>query len=335
MTPSFTVVIPVRNAHPTIAATLHSIVHASPAAEEIVCVDDASTDSSVEEIRRFAADHHPPLRLIAFDTRCGPAVARNRGAAAAHSPLVVFVDSDVVLRPDALALLLQQYATQGCGAVVAVYHEKNAAGGILSDFTTFYSAFTYRSGRGGSLSHFSSQCALINRDEFLRVGGFDERFHLPTVEDIELGLRLREAGAPVTVVPRAQVIHTSRYTPRAFIRNYLRKGFDFGWVLRRRRRRGLAVHGYGGLDDIASLGLLGMLGFSALFSRGLPSGTWAVVLVALLVHWRRFIRASSRMGPLRGLLFTPLRAMVLILSAGAACAGFIRSADRPGPWHDR
>jgi len=207
------------------------------------------------------------------------------------------------------------------------------AGGILSDFTTFYSAFTYRSGRVGSPSHFSSQCAIINRHEFLRVGGFDERFLQPTVEDIELGLRLRDEGVPVTVAPGAQVIHTSRYTVTKFIRNYVRKGFDLGWVLRRTRGSGLGGAGYGSFSDIASLGLLGMLGFSGLSSSWLPAGTWIVVLTLLLAHWRHFIGAAVRMGPLRVLLFIPLRAIVLVLSAGAACAGFLRPVDHPGPWH--
>lgn len=333
MRSSVTAVVAMRNASRTIAATLHSLLEARPAIEEIICVDDASSDSSVEEATRLMRERGAAVRIIPFASRRGPAVARNRGAEAAHTPLVLFVDSDVTLLPDTFAVLAERYAAQGRGAVVSLYCERNAAGGILSDFTTFYSAFTYHSGRVDSSSHLSSQCVLVNRDEFLQAGGFDERFRLPTVEDIELGLRLRDQGIPVTRAPAARVVHNSRYSIAKFIRNYMRKGFDFGWVMRQRRGAGLGGMGYGSLNDIASILLLGALGVALTLPGRLPDGTWMVALIVLLSCWYRFIRTAARMGWYRAPLFIALRASVLTLSSGAACAGFLRGSESPGPWH--
>ncbi len=239
--------------------------------------------------------------------------------------------------PDRRGLLASAQTRQRGGATVSRYHPRNACGGLLSDFTTFNSSFAHRPIRSGAPSLFSSQCALIERRDLFKVGGFDERFRLPTVEDIELGLRLVDAGIPVTVVPEAVVIHHSRYTPSTFVMNYVLKGFDFGWVMRQRHAVPSARCGYGGIDDLVSLGLVGALALSLVAcGRGLPPAAWLFPLGALLFHWRRFVGEAWRcLGAWEAVWFLPLRAAALVLSSAAACAGAFRSPAHPAPWHRR
>lgn len=317
----------------TIRDTLGSVFHARPVPHEVICVDDASSDDSLEAVRAFARDHNACIRIIELSSRSGPAAARNAGAAHARSPLVLFLDSDVALQPGTLERLLARYARQGRGAVVSVYHVRNSAGGILSDFTTLYSSFNYRSSRHGP-SHFSSQGALVSREEFLQVGGFDERFRAATVEDIELGFRLREAGIPVSADPEALVIHNSRYTPGRFVRNYVRKGFDFGWVLRQ-QRTGTVGGGYGSLSDVVSVALLGAIVLAALASMaGLPAWSCGVPAAALVIHWRGFAAyAHTSMGWRRVVPFVMLRAAAMVLSASAGAVGYLWPRGSVARWH--
>jgi len=100
--PEASVIIPVHNGE----QTLHHCLTAISASEgigafEVIVVDDGSTDSSAMIASNF------PCRLIRFEPGQGPSVARNRGVEEAKGSRVVFVDSDVIVRPESLALLLR------------------------------------------------------------------------------------------------------------------------------------------------------------------------------------------------------------------------------------
>ena len=79
---------------------------------EVVVVDNASTDDSVERIRRRA----PRVRLVQMARNEGPCPARNRGLAEARTSWVLQLDSDVILPPD----LLERLWPETAGARVAI-----------------------------------------------------------------------------------------------------------------------------------------------------------------------------------------------------------------------
>ena len=109
--PEVSVVVPVHNKAPFVAACLESILAQTLTSLELICVDDASTDGSSEIIDRFAADER--VRVIRQDRNRGAAVARNVGLDAARGEFVQFVDADDLLPPDALRLLSLAARTDG------------------------------------------------------------------------------------------------------------------------------------------------------------------------------------------------------------------------------
>jgi hypothetical protein len=273
-------------------------------------------------VQRFCESTDIPTTVVTFPTPRGPAVARNHGAREADSTLLLFVDSDVVLDRETVAHLTRRIEDQnGRGAVVSIYHERNAAGGILSDFTTTYSAYNYLSGSPDRPSHFSSQCVLINREDFEEVGGFNERFGAATVEDIELGWRLRAASLPVVAEPAARVTHNSRYDFGRFVRNYWCKCFDFAPLFLRRIGSTGTTRGYGGSHDAVSILLV------SLFALSLCGLIWSarLFLVAFLLglaiacHWRRFVNTTkNHFGLGRVPANVLLKALMLLICAAAS-----------------
>ncbi len=107
-TPRVSVLLPVRDAGPHLAACLDSLARQSMSDFEVVAVDDGSTDGSDQQLRRWAGDD-PRRRLI----RQGPqglVAALNRGLAACRAPLVARMDGDDLCHPRRLELQLDLLA---------------------------------------------------------------------------------------------------------------------------------------------------------------------------------------------------------------------------------
>ncbi len=104
------VVVPVYNAEPFLAETLASICAQTRRADEIIVVNDCSSDRSSDIARQFG------VTVIDLDRNRGPAGARNRGIAAATSDVIAFCDGDDIWLPNHLASvvgLLERFPEAG------------------------------------------------------------------------------------------------------------------------------------------------------------------------------------------------------------------------------
>lgn len=100
------VVVPLHNAAEFIHATLISIVRQTQPPDEIVVVDDGSTDNSGTVVAQFAATSPVPVVVVVNETPRGVARARNRGVAAASGEWIAFCDNDDLWHPRMLELTL-------------------------------------------------------------------------------------------------------------------------------------------------------------------------------------------------------------------------------------
>ena len=96
------VLIAVYNAEKYLKECLDSVCSQSLRDIQIVCVDDCSTDSSLEILEQYA-EQDERIRVIHLDENCGQAVARNRGLQVADGEFITMLDSDDWLASDALA----------------------------------------------------------------------------------------------------------------------------------------------------------------------------------------------------------------------------------------
>ena len=103
--PEVSVVVPVYNKAPYLAACLESVLAQTLPSLELICVDDGSTDGSREILDRFA-ERDPRVKVICHGRNRGAAAARNVGLDAANGEFVQFTDADDLLDPDALRLLI-------------------------------------------------------------------------------------------------------------------------------------------------------------------------------------------------------------------------------------
>lgn len=151
--------------------------------------------------------------------RSGPAVARNMAARRAQSGNLVFVDADVELHPDALERIRSHLVdASGPDAVFGSYDNRPAARGLVSQFRNLLHHHTHTSHPGPAVT-FWAGCGAMRRAAFLTLGGFDAtKYRLPSIEDVELGIRLSGAGGSILLDPSIQCTHHKRWTLSTMLR---------------------------------------------------------------------------------------------------------------------
>jgi GT2 family glycosyltransferase len=263
---------------------------------EVIVVADGAVDDPAAVAREAGA------RVLAIAGPRGPAVARNHGVDMASGDIVVFVDTDVVVHDRALGLMAAVFASRpDVGALFGAYDETPADPGFLSQCRNLAHSFIHQRGRSDAET-FWAGLGAVRRDVFLAVGGFDERFPRPSVEDIDLGYRIHGAGYRIILDATIQGTHLKRWTLRSSVITDIRdRGIPWTQLM----------HRYGGMRDDLNLTLayrlcvvLAYVTAAALIGAPWVPPLLAVAVLCLAAIWvldRRYYRFfRSR----RGLGFT-------------------------------
>jgi GT2 family glycosyltransferase len=205
----------VRDGEALLGETLPALLATLPAGAELIVVDDGSRDGSGEVARRNGA------RVARLERGRGPAAARNRGASEARGDVLLFLDADVRVHPDTLERLLDALADPGVAAAFGSYDDAPAARSWISLYKNLSHHFVHQRSRPEA-STFWAGCGVIRRAAFEAAGGFDEGYERPSIEDVELGYRLRGAGLRIRLVAAAQVTHLKRWTLGSWLASDLR-----------------------------------------------------------------------------------------------------------------
>jgi hypothetical protein len=163
------VVIPATDGPPTLERCLAAIAATDAAPEEVIVVDD------------------PGIR--------GPAAARNEGVARSNGDVIVFVDSDVVVHPDAFVRIRSAFERDtGLVALFGSYDDRIETVGLVAGFRNLLHHCVHQR-YPGEAETFWAGLGAVRRRMLLDVGGFDAaRYPSPSIEDVELGGRLAERG---------------------------------------------------------------------------------------------------------------------------------------------
>jgi GT2 family glycosyltransferase len=208
------VIIPVHNGANELRCCLQALAESARPPDEVIVVDDVSADTSGDVARQQGA------RVVRLEgLPHGPAFARNRGAEVAQGEVIVFIDADVSVHTDTLARV-DRYLSEApqIAALFGSYDANPPARGLVTRYKNLLHHYTHQRGRREAFT-FWAGCGAIRRDVFAALGGFDEGYARPSIEDIELGARLRRAGHAVWLCPDVQVTHLKRWTVTSLLRS--------------------------------------------------------------------------------------------------------------------
>lgn len=295
---TISVVIPVYNGGAAFRRCLDSIQQSIRLPDEVIVVSDADTDGSSQVAEAWGA------RVKRLPTTGGPARARNHGASMARGDLLFFVDADVTLHPDTIARVEEQFQLDsGLAALIGSYDDAPGADNFLSQYKNLFHRYTHQVSSEDA-STFWGACGAIRKSVFHAVGGFDEGYRKPCIEDIELGYRLKRADYSIRLCKDIQVKHLKRWEPLSLLKaDVLYRAIPWTELLLRDQRldADLNLDWRNRLSVICIFSLLPSLAVTAIFPAflGMVAALIATLVVINLDVYRFFCRERNLLFMLR------------------------------------
>jgi len=199
------VVIPTYNAGSTLRECLKSIFNSDYSSFEVIAVDDASTDNTLEILEEFNC------KIIKLPENKGAANARNVGAKEAKGEIIFFTDSDCIVQKDTISKIVNIFqSNRDLAAIIGSYTMKTPIKNFISTFHNLRHHYTHQTSKEEAMT-FWTGCGAIKKDVFEKMGGFDIEFKAATIEDIELGYRLSSKGYKIQLNKNVMVTHLKKY----------------------------------------------------------------------------------------------------------------------------
>ena len=216
------IVIPAFNSASTIVKCLEAI-RLEEGVAEIIVVDDGSDDNTVHIAKEYESE------IIVNSGRMGPSYSRNEGARKARSPIVVFIDSDIIISPGTIPRISIAFEKDpDIGALQGRFSEDSYYKNPVSQYKNLNLAFREIVRNEGDSAFLNTSLVAIKK-EILQKYMFDEE--LARAEDSMLGWRLFRDGYRIVLDKGLTGIHMKRFSLFSFTAYQFRSGRDllYNW----------------------------------------------------------------------------------------------------------
>ncbi len=214
--PLVSVVIPTYNGRQLLEKNLPAVIACIDQGDEVVIIDDASTDDTVVWLNQtYGTDKR--IRLLVNQHNLRFAASVNIAVKATENPYVLLLNNDVKPSPDVLLALLQHVADPAMFAIGCHESETHHGGQSAGKNKLWFAHGMFQHSRAdefstGETGWASGGSALFDREKWLKLGGFDEIFYPAYWEDIDLSERARQRGWRVWFESMARVEHNHEST---------------------------------------------------------------------------------------------------------------------------
>jgi glycosyltransferase involved in cell wall biosynthesis len=197
---------------------------------EVLVIDNNSSDHTQAVLSQKAVTH-PNLRAFT-QLKAGAAPTRNVGIREAKGDLVLFIDDDILADPELIENHLKYHHANPDASII---------GTVLSPWETssdpflrylrdrgIFNPYSIACNRPMDFSYYHTGNVSTSRRLLVKVGGFNEDFHVYGMEDIELGYRLEKAGCRMVPGVLAKASHEYFPTYPQFVERCRLAGYSLG-----------------------------------------------------------------------------------------------------------
>ncbi len=213
--------IPCYNAEKYIAECLEGILRQRYPIDEILVIDDGSTDRTFEIASKYL------VRIIRHEKNKGLAAARNTAFKSARNEYVAALDSDCVPEPDWLEKLMDNFTDDNIAGVGGKAIEKDRSN-LVNIYKAKYSSQNHGESRKEVTNFLFGLDNVFRRSVIFDVGLFDERFKT-NGEDVDVCLRLHKKGYKLIYEPKAFVYHMRKDNLLSYLRA-VKRSFIYGQI---------------------------------------------------------------------------------------------------------
>lgn len=218
---SVSLIIPTYNRILKLFRLLKSLDKLNPMPDEIIIVDDNSTDETGELLdkwKKIKLEYHK--EIILKSTNTGPAESRNLGIFQSRNDLIAFTDDDVVVHPKWIKSLTSR--------LLNADEEVVGVGGIVSSINNDILSRYYVEHKileaPKQLNYLPTVNCCFRKQPIIQIGGFDTTFSFAGGEDTDLGLRLKNKGYNFVKEKKAIVYHDFSSNFLDFCKMWIRYG---------------------------------------------------------------------------------------------------------------
>jgi glycosyltransferase involved in cell wall biosynthesis len=315
--PLVSVIVPNYNYATSLELCLRGIQAQTYEPIELIMVDDCSTDDSVAIAERLG------VKVVSTGQNQGVAAARNLGAAQTSGDVLVFVDSDVAIYPDAVAVAVARLlADPGLGAVCSIHDPEPLIRDSLIEEYRALQFYYWTASSEGSISFLFPAMFAMPRRVFEQIGPFNPT--LRDTEEVEYGHRLTQRYDMVlTAAVRSR--HDHDHDLGGLLRKLYKRGRDRVPLYAQRKRfaRGFETSNRAG-GSLAALAAVATAPAAPLFwpvGAALPTLALAASITADFGMYRFVLH---RRGPVFLLYFGAVHLLVNVTIAAGVGAGAIR-----------
>ena len=214
------IIIPSYNSGQTLGECLNAIFDNKFENFEVILVSDKSTDNSINIAKNYNC------KIIELKENKGPAYARNTGADSASGDILLFLDSDCIVKNDALMNIDEIFKNKKANVVQGVYsHEPNYKNINTQYLQSYYCYYTWQENLNYTDSLTSMYFAL-KKETFIECEGFNINIKDATAEDEEFGYALINKGYKISISRELNAEHKIDYTLLKFIKRNFKAYID-------------------------------------------------------------------------------------------------------------
>ena len=221
---SISVIIPAYNAEGCLPALLDSLKDQSRRPDEVLLIDDHSTDNTREVALKYGVN-------VIGNVSKGPAAARNLGINTSKCDILAFIDADCVADKDWIKNIAMEFGKPQTRIIMGkvIIPKSTFLGDVISGLgfpAGGHVGFDkmWHVDKDGKTDHIGSGNFAIRKSVIQDVGLFDDTFPYPGCEDVEFSIRCVKKGIPIYYKESAVVIHPPRKTLSSFMKWHLLRG---------------------------------------------------------------------------------------------------------------